>query len=77
MTKCPTCWKPLKRETSRHKCYHGIWCGIYGRPQLTYRSRTCEECNKEIAAANAANKWLKERERNESMQPVSDKGKGT
>lgn len=71
-TKCPTCWKPLKRETSRHKCHHGVWCGIYGRPQLTYRSRTCDECNREIAAANAVNNLNEQ-----ATKRTSDKGKDT
>jgi hypothetical protein len=51
MTACPTCEKPLKKVMSRHKCPHGVWCGVVGQPQLTYRSRTCEACNEDIRKA--------------------------
>lgn len=48
MSPCITCKKPLKKASSRHKCKHGIWCGIPGRVQLLYRSRTCAQCNMDL-----------------------------
>ena len=48
--KCPSCGKELKRVTSRHKCRHGVWCGIPGRSQQPGRSRTCIECNQDMFA---------------------------
>ena len=58
---CPTCLRPLVRATSRHKCPHGVWCGIRGRPQLAGRSRTCTACNREIAEVREAEEWLRSR----------------
>ncbi len=61
LEECLTCLKPLARAASRHKCPHGIWCGIRGRPQLASRSRTCKECNREIAEIREAEEWLRSR----------------